>query len=144
VSGKIREERLTDWGTTLTNVFKLGAFVALGLVLTAGETWSGAPPTGVYQCYSARPYRGQIQIEVAPVVMFGLLDKTTYSDFDGKKGHYTYDGGTGILTMTDGSRQDWRYKRVAQTAFHHIDPQGKDTAYTCPLLTGKDPLKHPW
>jgi hypothetical protein len=26
-----------------------------------------------------------------PVVMFGLLDGTTYADYDGKQGHYSFE-----------------------------------------------------
>ena len=117
---------------------------------------NAVPAAGVYGCYSARPTFGGpgcvpssmgcmgMKIDVAPTVMFGLIDGSTYSDYDGKKGHYTFDATNQVLTMTDGSRKGWRYKRVAATAFRFLDEQGKETAYTCPLEPKKDPLKHPW
>ena len=40
-------------------------------------------PAGVYGRYSARAVSG------VPTVMFGLIDRSTYSDYDGKKGHYS-------------------------------------------------------
>jgi hypothetical protein len=115
-----------------------------------------APPAGVYGCYSTRSVSGApgcvrttlgcfgMKIEVAPTVMFGLIDRSTYSDYDGKKGHYSYNNQSGILTMTDGSRQGWKYKRVATWSFRMLDPQGNETAYTCPLEPKKDPSKRPW
>lgn len=114
------------------------------------------PPTGVYACYTAHPTYGApgcvqssvgclgVQIEVAPVMMFGLIDGATYSDYDGHKGPYTYDSASGILTMTDGSHQGWHYKRVAATAFQHSDEKGQESPYTCPLDEKKNPLKRPW
>lgn len=85
-----------------------------------------------------------LTITPAPVVMFGLIDGSTYSDFDGKRGHYTYDAGAGIITMTDGSRQGWRYRKTGEWSFTMIDnATGKD-AFTCPLNTKQDPSRHPW
>jgi len=123
---------------------------------TAHAQQGGSPPPGVYGCYSARSVLNApgcvrtsfgcmgMQIQVAPTVMFGLVDRATYSDYDGKKGHYSYDAQSGILTMTDGSRQGWKYKRVDTWSFRMLDPQGKETQYTCPLEPKKDPLKRPW
>ena len=107
---------------------------------------AATPPTGVYACYEPhlglRP--GQMTFQVAPTVMFGLIDATTYSDYDGKRGHYSYDAAQNILTLTDGSRQGWRYKKVADWSFRMLDPKGQETSYTCPLDAKKDPLKRPW
>ncbi len=75
------------------------------------------PPTGVYGCYDARMgvnVPGCIRtsmgctglvITPTPVAMFGLIDGSTYSDFDGHRGHYTYDAAAGLIAMTDGSRK---------------------------------------
>ena len=115
-----------------------------GALLPATAVAAG-PPRGVYECYETRMNaRMQLTFEVRPVVMFGLIDGTTYSDYDGKLGHYSYDAGAGMLTMTDGSRQGWRYKQVAEWSFRMLDQAGKDSPYTCPLNAAKDPLKHPW
>ena len=103
---------------------------------------NAAPAAGVYGCYSARPTFGGpgcvpssvgcmgMKTDVAPTVMFGLIDGSTYSDYDGKKGHYTFDATNQVLTMTDGSRKGWRYKRVAATAFRFLDEQGKERRHT--------------
>ena len=115
-----------------------------------------APPPGVYECYSTRQEMNApgcvrtslgcfgMKIEVAPTVMFGLIDGSNYSDYDGKKGHYSYDAAAKMLTMSDGSRKGWRYKRVADTSFRMVDAQGKETAYTCPLNPKKSVDKRPW
>lgn len=118
--------------------------------------YGAAPPRGVYGCYQARAAMNVpgcirstlgcmgISITVAPVVMFGLLDRTTYSDYDGHRGHYSYDDRSGVLTLLDGSRRGWRYKRTATWAFRMLDQAGKETAFTCPLEPKKDPLRRPW
>jgi hypothetical protein len=117
---------------------------------------SAGPPPGVYACYEARMAMNApgcvrsslgcmgISITVAPVMMFGLIDGATYSDYDGHHGRYSYDAGSGMLTMLDGSRQGWQYKRVAEWSFRAVDPAGKELAFTCPLDAKKDPLRRPW
>lgn len=129
---------------------------ATPVVKPADSGTGQAPPAGVYACYSVRSVPNApgcvrtamgcfgMKIEVAPTVMFGLIDGTTYSDYDGKRGHYKYDAQSGRLTMIDGSRQGWSYKRVASWSFRMLDPQGKETAYTCPLDPKKDVSKRPW
>lgn len=129
---------------------------AAASVANTPVAWTEFPASGVYGCYEARTTYGApgcvrtavgcigMQVELRPVMMFGLLDRTTYSDYDGRTGHYTYDGGTGVLTMTDGSRRGWRYKRTAATAFQALDRNGATTAYSCPLEKGKNPRRHPW
>ena len=134
----------------------VAAFVLLASAAAVCPAQNAKPPAGVYGCYSARSVPNApgcvrtslgcfgMQIQVAPTVMFGLIDAATYSDYDGKRGHYSYDAQTGIITMTDGSRQGWKYKRVDNWAFRMLDQQGKETQYTCPLEPKKDPLRRPW
>ena len=116
------------------------------LPLLPSPSQAAGPPVGVYGCYEphlgARP--GLMTFQVAPTVMFGLIDGTTYSDYDGKRGAYTFDNGTGVLTMTNGSRQGWHYKKVGEWSFRMLTPNGQETSYTCPLEPAKDPLKRPW
>src|SRR3954466_5946580 len=116
-------------------VRKTSAAVLLLAATVASAQSQQTPPPGVYGCYSARSVQGApgcmrtslgcfgMQIQVAPTVMFGLIDGSTYSDYDGKKGHYSYDKQSGVLTMTDGSRKGWTYKRVDFWAFRMMDPQ---------------------
>lgn len=129
-----------------------GAIGLGGLAAAAGMP----PAPGVYACYETRAamnvpdcVRSSLGcmgfvVTPAPVMMFGLIDATTYSDYDGKRGHYVYDAQSGILTMTDGSRDGWKYKHTADWAFRALDAKGAETSYTCPLDDKKDPLKRPW
>ncbi len=140
---------------------QLGPFIAVTALAIAGAAVpaiarAAGSPRGVYGCYEARAAMNVpgcvrsslgcmgVRITIAPVVMFGLIDGTTYSDYDGHRGHYRYDNGSGILTMLDGSRRGWRYKRVGNWSFRMLDQAGKETPYTCPLEPGKDPLRRPW
>ena len=118
----------------------LGAPIAL-----AGST----PPVGVYGCYDARmafsPIHGsQLEITPTPFAMFGLIDPATYADWDGHHGTYSYDVGSGVLTMTDGSRQGWRYRKVGNWSFTLIDNKSGKEIYTCPFNAAKDPSHGPW
>jgi len=139
----------------------IGGAAASALAGTAGlgglASAAGMPPApGVYACYEARPAMNVpgcvrsslgcmgIVVTPAPVMMFGLIDGTTYSDYDGKRGHYSYDAQSGILAMTDGSREGWKYKHTGDWSFRAIDAKGEETAFSCPLDEKKDPLKRPW
>jgi hypothetical protein len=126
-------------------------------VLMAQTAWAaGSPPTGVYSCYDVRMGFGVpgcirtslgctgMVITPMPVVMFGLIDGSTYSDYDGHHGRYSYDAGSEIITMTDGTRQGWRYHKIAEWSFSMIDNQSGKEIYTCPLETGKNPSHGPW
>ena len=132
-------------------------FLALAAVFASVSTWAaGVPPGGVYSCYDARMdvnVPGCVRtamgctglvITPMPVVMFGLIDGATYADHDGKQGHYTYDPAAGILAMTDGPRQGWRYRKTAEWSFTLIDNQTGQDHYTCPLEKAKDPRHGPW
>lgn len=112
--------------------------------LAAAPAWA-APPTGVYGCYDVRfDYQMRMVITVMPFVMFGLIDAATYSDYDGHHGAYTYDEATGILTMTDGPREGWRYEKTSDWSFTLIDNKTGKLIYTCPLDAAKSPAKGPW
>lgn len=113
------------------------------------------PPTGVYACYEARYTQGApgcvqssigcfgIAIIVTPVMYFGLVDGQNYLDYDGHGGHYQYNPGNSIITMTDGSLHGVQYKRVADWSFQRLD-NGKATAFTCPLDKKKTVYQRPW
>jgi hypothetical protein len=118
---------------------------ALAVVAAPQARATTAPPTGVYGCYDVRfDYQMRMVITVMPFVMFGLIDAATYSDYDGHHGAYAYDGATGILTMTDGPREGWRYQKTGDWSFTLIDNKTGKPIYTCPLDAGKDPTKGPW
>lgn len=131
--------------------------VAVAGVLSTTLAWAaGGPPSGVYSCYDTRMGVGVpgcirtsmgctgLVITPMPFVMFGLIDGATYSDYDGHHGHYSYDAAAGLITMTDGSRQGWRYRKAAEWSFTLIDNNTGKEIYACPLETGKDPNHGPW
>ena len=86
----------------------------------------------------------QMVITPMPFVMFGLVDGSTYSDWDGNHGHYSYNPGSGVITMTDGSRQAWRYARTGDWSFTLIDNRTGNKIYTCPFNGTKNPARGPW
>ena len=122
----------------------LAGFAALVLFGLPAKA-AGAPPYGVYSCYDARmDYKMQLNITPMPFMMFGLIDASNYSDYDGHHGHYSYDAETGVLTMIDGSRQGWRYHKVAEWGFSLIDNAKGTDIYTCPFEANKNPMRGPW
>lgn len=122
----------------------LVGFIA-AIMLSLPALAAGAPPFGVYGCYDAMmDYQMRLKITPMPFVMFGLIDATTYSDYDGHRGHYSYNAATGVLTMTDGSRQGWRYHKVGEWGFSLIDNAHNTEIYSCPLDAKKDPTRGPW
>lgn len=119
------------------------------LFLTHAAFAAGTPPVGAYSCYDARmafsPIQGShLEITPMPVVMFGIIDGSNYADWDGHRGHYTYDTAQGLLTMTDGSRQGWRYKKTADWSFTLIDNKTGSSIYTCPFEDAANPSRGPW
>lgn len=127
---------------------RLGGLVVVVASLAlaaAAPAADGGPPRGVYGCYDVRmDARMRMVITPMPVAMFGLIDATTYADYDGNRGHYTYDPAAGVLTMTDGPRQDWRFRRDDQWSFRLIENNTGREIYTCPLDAAKDPTRGPW
>ena len=121
------------------NKYALLLLVLLAPAPAAAQSWP-PPPVGVYGCFGQRG--------PAPPMMFGLLDATTYANFDGKTGRYTYVPATGLLTMIDGPLAGVKYQRVGapelNPAFRMLDAAGALTAYSCPKEGTKDPRKHPW
>ena len=122
---------------------------AAGLLFASAASAAAGPPAGVYGCYDPQmqfsPVSGfHLVITPTPVAMFGIIDGSTYSDYDGHHGHYTYDSAGGILAMTDGSRQGWRYRSTANWSFTLISNKDGKEWYTCPLERGKNPAHGPW
>ena len=125
-------------------------WATVSVIAVATVSWAAeAPPAGVYSCYDARmefsPVSGShLVITPTPFAMFGLMDGSTYSDWDGHHGHYTYDPAGGIIMMTDGSRQGWRYRKTATWSFTLIDNRTGKEIFTCPLEAAKNPSHGPW
>lgn len=122
----------------------------LGAAVCAAAWAADAPPTGVYSCFDTQLHfspvtkRSDLVITPMPFVMFGLIDGSTYADWDGHRGHYSYDPAQGILTMTDGSRSGWRYHKASDWSFRLIDNQTGKEIYSCPRDAAKNPSHGPW
>lgn len=68
---------------------------------------------------------------------FGIVDRNTYRNFDGKTGRYSFDAATGILRMTSGSSKGLSYKRMSDTYFRVLDDKGAITGGSCSYASGK-------
>src|SRR5450755_4259311 len=125
-------------------MLKLGTLLVLAATSVVTPALAeAAPPLGVYECMG--------QDGLTPTLMLGLLDASTYSNYDGKTGHYSYDPHARVLTITDGPFKGFRYLRgdnpVAVTgadSLRMFDDKGQLTAFNCPLNHAKDAHKHPW
>lgn len=116
----------------------VAALLALGMaVCTASVAHADTPPfPGVYGCFGTYYSMGD---------QFGLVDGSTYSTFNGGRGHYRYDPDARILTMLDGPREGLRYRRVdAGWVFSVLRDNGGPTGQSCPYNPAKDPTKLHW
>jgi len=90
----------------------LGAAFACGSAFGAAAQPFPPAPSGIYGCIGSlatgtavSPYRdarSQTDAYSAVWLTFGLLDGSSYANFDGDAGHYTYSAAKGVLTMVDG------------------------------------------
>ena len=138
------------------NSLRLRSVIAFIVAAFVEPAIAAPPPAGVYACYEARYTQGApgcvqssigcfgIAITPSPVMMFGLIDGANYSDYDGHRGHYKFDQGSGLLTMTDGALRGVHYKKVADWSFRKLDDKNQQTSFTCPLDKKKNPLVRPW
>ena len=68
---------------------------------------------------------------------FGIVNGSTYRNFDGKTGRYSFDPATGVLRMTSGSSKGLTYKRMADNYFRVLDDKGNMTGGSCSHATQK-------
>ncbi len=62
---------------------------------------------------------------------FGIVSASTYRNFDGKTGRYSFDPLTGVLRMTSGSSNGLAYKRMPEGNFRVLDQKGNVTGGNC-------------
>ncbi len=62
---------------------------------------------------------------------FGIVNASTYRNFDGKTGRYSFDASTGVLRMTSGSSNGLAYKRMPEGNFRVLDQKGNVTGGNC-------------
>jgi hypothetical protein len=90
---------------------------------------------GVYECINQ-----QAQISM---MAFGIVDGSSYMTDGGRRGHYSYNGATGVLTLDPGTGQA-RYQRTGANLFRPLLPNGQLGGFTCPLNRAKNPSRPPW
>ena len=91
---------------------------------------------GVYECNM--PPIGTPMMDL----QWGILDRSTYSDFEGGRGSYTYDAHSGEIDFTSGSLQG-RIRRKDSSGLFHVVEADKLTSMTCPY-SAKDPTRRHW
>jgi hypothetical protein len=67
---------------------------------------------------------------------FGIVNGSTYRNFDGKRGSYSYDASTGVLRMTSGPSKGMMYRRESEGNFRVLDEKGNRTGGNCPYAPG--------
>ncbi|GEM_PF-1845607 len=91
------------------------------------ETGKGAlRPGSVYRC--TLPGIGMFT-----GAYFGIVDGSTYRNFDGKRGSYTFDQRTGMLRLVSGSSKGLSYQRQSEGNFRVLDDRGRITGGNCAL-----------
>ncbi|WP_421762385.1 hypothetical protein [Devosia sp.] len=122
-----------------------GVAACIGLVAVLVQTvairadeFSGTALTmGVYECHDQL-------FNIDPVMMFGLLDDTSYKNYDGDVGSYAFDQESGIIQVGLQTSAPARFVRIAATAFRALNEDGTLTGFVCPLNPAKDPNSPPW
>ncbi|MCU1285870.1 MAG: hypothetical protein JWO13_2220 [Acidobacteriales bacterium] len=84
-----------------------------------------APALGVYNCN----YRGQ----VVPVFDFGLIDASTYRDYDGNRGTYRFDSSAKEIVFLTGVRKGSRARQETAKTFQILNKDGSGTGNYCPI-----------
>jgi hypothetical protein len=90
---------------------------------------------GVYECVD--------QSNVRNPMMFGLINGATYMSSGGKRGRYSYETRTGILSLDPGAMPA-RYQRTSVTIFRPLLANGTLGGFTCSLNPVKNPQRPPW
>jgi hypothetical protein len=113
-------------------------------VVPAGGGSAKSAPTNVASGTAGGPLQpGRVYTCTLPGIgmftgaYFGIVDRNTYRNFDGKTGRYSFDTSTGILRMTSGSSKGLSYKRMSDTYFRVLDDKGAITGGSCSHASGK-------
>lgn len=68
---------------------------------------------------------------------FCVVDGSTYRNFDGKTGRYSFDPATGVLRMTSGPSKGMSYRRMSDSNFRVLDEKGALTGGNCVYVSAK-------
>ncbi len=92
---------------------------------------------GVYECHDQ-------MANIDTVMMFGLIDATSYKKYDGDVGGYAFDRESGIIQIGLQTGAPARFVRIGATAFRALNEDGTLAGFVCPLNPAKDPNSPPW
>jgi hypothetical protein len=114
------------------------AMVSLSMSPVLAQDFLSAPLTrGVYMC------RDQA-FTPTYTMMFGLLDDSTYINYDGHVGTYAYDSTTGVLEIGLEKGAPSLFARIEEKTFRAMSSDGTLQAHVCPFNAVKDPANPPW
>ena len=102
---------------------------------SSGPVGGPPPAPGVYESYG--------QSAMMDPQAFGIIDGSSYMNAMGKRGRYSYDSRSGVLTLVQGGKPA-RYQRISATTFRVITPSGALGGFVCPLNRAKNPQRPPW
>ena len=114
------------------------AVVCVQTTAIRADEFSGTPlKMGVYECYDQNA-------NIDTVMMFGLIDATSYKNYDGDVGSYAFDQESGIIQVGLQTGAPARFVRIGATAFRALNEDGTLAGFVCPLNSAKDPNSPPW
>ncbi|MGB4117881.1 MAG: hypothetical protein WBK51_15180 [Polaromonas sp.] len=112
------------------NIMWIAGCLLLAPLAAAGKTNSALQSGRVYTC--TEPGFG-----LFTGAYFGIVDGSSYRNFDGKTGRYSFDASTGVLRMTSGSSKGMAYKLMPQGNFRVLGEKDKITGGNCVHATQK-------
>lgn len=118
-----------------------GASPAVGSTPSASSagaaTAKGGAMVGVYTCNTPG-----IGVDVAAT--FGVVNGSTYRNYDGKSGSYRFDAANSVLYLTSGSSKGLTYKQTSSKTYRLLHANGQMTGTNCVFNPTKDPNGSRW
>lgn len=102
----------------------------------------GAPKRGVYEC--TNPDLVQAGVALDPVNTISIVNGSTYRNFNGKQGSYSFNEGTGIITLTSGDSAGMKYKKMSDKNIRLLHPDGRVSGVNCVFNAHKNPDGSHW
>ena len=114
------------------------AIACIQTTAVRADDFSGTALTmGVYECHDQL-------FNIDPVMMFGLIDATSYKNYDGDVGSYAFDQASGVIQVGLQTGAPARFVRIGTTVFRALNEDGTLAGFVCPLNPAKDPNSPPW
>lgn len=120
------DEKGVIWWFMGSDVLPSGGAAAPAVAATGLASKPGAAlqPGRVYTCTLPG-------IGLFTGAFFGIVDSSTYRNFDRKTGRYSFDASTGVLRLTSGSSKGMAYKLMPQGNFRVLDEKDSITGGNC-------------